>query len=251
MNQKMTHLKRAMALTLVGTLVLCQSFVTGTPLTQVVSKRQPFASSLGNVQLLQSNGKLPRAAHLSVQGAVMLNGFSVRNGTTVFSGSGVQTGADSAAILSFGKMGQVELTSASDFTLAVEDTTLGGQLRAGRATIVAPAGIGVKVVTVDGPILADGREATVLTVDVTDGKTQIKSSRSLAHVTTPAGTERLTAESVPEAPTGQFGGGGGGGGGGGNLMGLLGLTAGLVGLAAGLAALANDGDDNNLSPIVP
>lgn len=248
MSQKMTHLKRATALTLVGTLVLCQSFVTGTPLTQVVSKLQPFASSPGNVQLPQSNGKLPRAAHLSVQGAVMLNGFSVRNGTTVFSGSGVQTGADSAAILSFGKMGQVELTSASDFTLAVEDTTLGGQLRAGRATIVAPVGVGVKVVTVDGPILADGREATVLTVEVTDGKTQIKSSRSLAHVTMPAGTKRLTTESVPEAPTGQIGGGGGGGG---NLMGLLGLTAGLVGLAAGLAALANDGDDNNLSPIVP
>jgi hypothetical protein len=142
----------------------------------------------------------------------------------------------------------VELTSASDFTLAVEDTTLGGQLRAGRATIVAPVGVGVKVVTVDGPILADGREATVLTVEVTDGKTQIKSSRSLAHVTMPAGTKRLTTESVPEAPTGQIGGGGGGGG---NLMGLLGLTAGLVGLAAGLAALANDGDDNNLSPIVP
>ncbi len=98
----------------------------------------------------------------------------------MFSGGGVRTGENSTAILSFGQMGQVELTSASDFTLAVEGATLGGELRAGRATIVVPVGVRIKMRTADGPIMTDGREAIVLTVDVTTGKTRVESNRSLA-----------------------------------------------------------------------
>lgn len=182
-----THLKRAMALTLVVMLVLCQSFVTGTPLSQVVSKLQHYVAEAGTIR---SAAKLPRAASLSVRGPVTLNGFTASDGATVFSGGGIKTTQDSTAVLSFGQMGQVELASASDFTLALEGTTLGGQLRAGRATIVAPAGVAVKIVTADGPILTEGKNAVVLTVDVTSGKTRVETSRSLAGVTTPAGVER-------------------------------------------------------------
>ncbi|MBL8205068.1 MAG: hypothetical protein JNM09_12620 [Blastocatellia bacterium] len=186
-----THLKRAMALTLVVTLVLCQSFVTGTPLSQVVSKLQHYVAEAGTIR---SAAKLPRAASLSVRGPVTLNGFSASDGATVFSGGGIKTTQDSTAVLSFGQMGQVELASASNFTLALEGTTLGGQLRAGRATIVAPAGVAVKIVTADGPILTDGKDAVVLTIDVTSGKTRVESSRSLTGVTTPAGVERQATD---------------------------------------------------------
>ncbi len=182
-----THFKRATALTLVVTLVLCQGFVTGTPLSQVVSKLQRYVAGPETITPTVGSAKLPRAAQLSVKGAVTLNGFSVSNGATVFSGGGVKTAENSTAVLSFGRMGQVELAKASDFTLALEGTTLGGQLRSGRATIVAPAGVAVKVVTADGPVLADGREATVLTVDVTAGKTRVETSGALANVKTPAG----------------------------------------------------------------
>jgi len=180
-----------MALTLVVALVLCQSFVTGTPLSQVVSKLQHYVAEAGTIR---STAKLPRAASLSVRGPVTLNGFSASDGATVFSGGGIKTTQDSTAVLSFGQMGQVELASASDFTLALEGTTLGGQLRAGRATIVAPAGVAVKVVTPDGPVVTDGKDAVVLTVDVTSGKTRVETSRSLAGVTTPAGVERQTTD---------------------------------------------------------
>ncbi len=75
MNKKMTHFKQATALTVVITLVLCQSFVTGTPLTQVVSKLQRYMSGAGTVAPTRSAVKLPQAAQLSVHGAVTLNGL--------------------------------------------------------------------------------------------------------------------------------------------------------------------------------
>ncbi len=169
-----THFKRATALTLVVTLVLCQGFVTGTPLTQVVSKVQNYVTGASTAKAL----RLPAAAHLSAHGAVTLNGHNAPTGATVFSGGGVKTAENSTAVLSFGAMGQVELANASDFTLALEGKTLGGQLRAGRATIVAPTGVAVKIVTADGPVVADGREATNLTIDVTAGKTEVETSGS-------------------------------------------------------------------------
>ena len=187
-----THFKRATALTLVVTLVLCQGFVTGMPLRQVVSKVQRYVSGAGNVVATRSAAKLPRAAHLSVQGTVTLNGHAVPTGATVFSGGDVKTAANSIAVLSFGAMGQVELASTSDFMLALEGTTLGGQLRAGSATIVAPAGVAVKIVTADGPVVADGREATNLTIDVTAGKTRVGPSGSRAEATAAAGVEGAT-----------------------------------------------------------
>lgn len=183
MNLKTTHLKRVTASTVVVALVLCQGFVTGTPLTQVVSKLQNYVTGASTAKALH----LPAAAHLSAHGAVTLNGHAAPTGATVFSGGGVKTAENSSAVLSFGAMGQVELTSTSDFTLAVEGTMLGGQLRAGRATIVAPAGVAVKIVTADGPIVTNGKDAVVLTVDVTAGKARVETSGALANVKTPAG----------------------------------------------------------------
>jgi hypothetical protein len=180
---KMTHLKRATALTLVLTLVLCQGFVTGTPLTKVVSNLNNYVTGASTATAL----RLPAAAQLLAHGAVTLNGNAVPSSATVFSEGSVKTAENSTAVLSFGQMGQVELTSASDFTLAVEGATLGGQLRAGRATFVVPVGIAVKILTVDGPITTDGTEATVLTVDVTNGKTRVSSSHHLTSVSLPPG----------------------------------------------------------------
>lgn len=188
MNLKPSYLKRATTLTVVLALILCQSFVTGTPLTQVVSKLRHYVSKASGGSVAKSL-RLPAGAQLSVRGAVTLNGLSVQDGTTVFSGNGIKTSESSTAILSFGPMGQVELMSASDFTLEAEGSTMGGQLRTGSATIVAPAGIAVKIVTVDGPVVTDGNDAVVLTVDVTSGKTRVETSGSLASVKTPANVQ--------------------------------------------------------------
>jgi hypothetical protein len=196
MNPKITHLKRATAVTVVAALVLCQGYVTGTPLSQVASKLRNYVVGTNTALPRAGVTKLPKMAQLSSSGAVTLNGMNAPDGATVFSGSGVKTTETSTATLSLGTT-QVALAQSSDFTLAVEGTTLGGQLRAGRASIVAPAGVAVKIVTADGPVLADGREATNLTIDVTAGKTRVETSGSRAEATAAAGDEGAT-----DAPAG-------------------------------------------------
>jgi hypothetical protein len=123
------------------------------------------------------------AGQLSVRGQVTLNGINVLSGATVFGGGQIKTGVNSSAIISLGKMGQVDLEPESELTLRIESGILGGHLRSGRATISAPTGIAVHLATADGVAVADGKQAAVLTVDVTSGNTRVASVRSEAKVT--------------------------------------------------------------------
>jgi hypothetical protein len=161
MSDKMTGVKKVTALMLVATVGIFQSLLMGTAMAQV-------------------NSRL--AGNLSVRGSVTLNGVSVGNGATVFDGGQIKTGSNGTAILSLGRMGQVELAADSDLVLKLDGTTIGGNLRSGRATVSAPAGVGVNILTADGVAVAEGKDATVLSVDVTCG-TRVASSRSEAKVT--------------------------------------------------------------------
>jgi hypothetical protein len=161
MSNKMTGVRKVTALTLIATVGIFQSLLTGTAMAQT-------ASSL--------------AGNLSVRGQVTLNGMNVSNGATVFDGGQVKTGSNGTAIINLGRMGQVELAADSDLVLKLDGTTIGGNLRSGRATVSAPAGVGVNILTADGIAVAEGKEATVLSVDVTCG-TRVASSRNEAKVT--------------------------------------------------------------------
>ncbi len=120
---------------------------------------------------------------LSVRGQVSLNGINTTSGATIFGGSQIKTGANGSAIISLGKMGQVDLEPESELTLRLEAGILGGHLRSGRATISAPIGIAVNLATMDGVAVADGKQASVLTVDMTSGNTRVVSVRSEARFT--------------------------------------------------------------------
>lgn len=119
---------------------------------------------------------------LSVRGQVALNGINTVSGATVFGGSQIKTGVNSSAIVSLGKMGQVDLEPESELILRVDAGIIGGHLRSGRAIISAPAGIAVNLATADGIAVSDGKEPSVLTVDVTSGNTRVASVRSEAKV---------------------------------------------------------------------
>lgn len=160
MNKKMTGIKKATALMLVATVGVFQSLITGTAMAQVTPK--------GN---------------LSTRGSVTLNGVSAGNGATVFDGGQIKTGNQGTAIINLGKMGQVELASDSELILKFDGTTIGGNLRSGRATVSAPAGVAVNILTADGVAVSEGKEATVMSVDVACGNTRVNSSRSEAKVT--------------------------------------------------------------------
>lgn len=120
---------------------------------------------------------------LTVKGGVSLNGIQVASGATVFTGSQIKTGIGSAATISLGHLGQIDLGADSELTLQMESGKLGGHLQSGRTIISAPAGVLVNITTADGVATADGSQAAVLTIDVTAGNTRVASARSEAKVT--------------------------------------------------------------------
>ncbi len=162
MSNKMTGMKKATAVMLVATVGMFQSLMIGTAMAQVTPKM---------------------AGDLSVRGSVTLNGFHASNGATVFDGGQIKTGSNSTAIINLGRIGQVELAGDSELVLKVDGGTIGGNLRSGRATVSAPTGVAVNILTADGIAVAEGKEATVMSVDVACGNTRVISSRSEAKVT--------------------------------------------------------------------
>jgi hypothetical protein len=150
-----------------------------------------FYSLITSTAFAQVSPKL--VGYLSAKGGVTLNGIPATSGATVFSGSQIKTEANSAAMISLGKMGQIDLQPGSELTLRLEAGSIGGHLRSGRATISAPAGVVVNLATADGVAVADGKQASVLTVDVTAGNTRVASARSEARVTTGNQVEMVAA----------------------------------------------------------
>ena len=120
---------------------------------------------------------------LSVTGQVTLNGTPAIAGATVFNDSRIKTARNGAATVNLGKFGRIELGPETEMTVRFSEGTVGGNLLSGRAIVSSPAGVGVSVATADGVAVADGKQAAVLTVDVTCGNTRVASSRSDAKVT--------------------------------------------------------------------
>jgi hypothetical protein len=185
------------------------------------------------------------AGQLSTRGQVTLNGISTTSGATIFGGNQIKTGANGSATISLGKMGQVDLEPDSELTLRLEAGVIGGHLRSGRATISAPVGIAVNLATTDGVAVADGRQASVLTVDMTSGNTRVASVRSEARVTSGDQVEVVAAGQevsvgTPGTQTPQTAGGATGGISGAALATLI--IVGVVGGVAGIVT-AIQGDD--------
>lgn len=172
MSKTIAVIRKALSIALMVTLGSSYSLVTSTAFAQVITKQVGF---------------------LSARGTVSLNGITAASGATVFGGSEIKTGTNSSASISLGKLGQVDLSSDSDLTLRLENGVIGGHLQSGRATISAPVGIIVNVTTADGVAVADGKQASVLTVDVTNGNTKVSSARSDAKVTTGDKVELIAA----------------------------------------------------------
>jgi hypothetical protein len=133
------------------------------------------------------------AGDLSVTGQVLLNGATAISGATVFSESRIKTSRHGAATVNLGKLGRIELGPESEMTLRFSEGTIGGNLLAGQAVVNAPAGVAISVATADGVAASDGKQATVLTVDVACGNTRVASSRGDAKVTSGSKAEYVAA----------------------------------------------------------
>lgn len=149
-----------------------------------------FSSLLTNSAMAQVAPKL--AGDVSVRGSVILNGVTASSGATVFADGRIRTGSNSGATINLGKLGQVELEADSELVLRLEQNLIGGNLRAGRVTVTTPKGVSVNVLTADGIATAEGKDASVLTIDISCGNIRVMSVRNEAKVT--AGSR---AEIVP------------------------------------------------------
>jgi hypothetical protein len=136
----------------------------------------------------------PQAAgELSVTGPVTINGTAAISGATVFNDSRVKTAKNGTATINLGKFGRIELAPDTEMTVRFSETTVGGNLLGGRAVVSTPVGVGIAVATADGTAVSDGKQAAVLTVDVTCGNTRVASSRSDAKVTSGNKVEYVAA----------------------------------------------------------
>lgn len=213
-----------------------------------------FYSLVTSTAFAQAAPKL--AGFLSARGAVSLNGINAGSGASVFSGSQIKTGPNGSAVISLGKLGQVDLGSDSELTLNLESGIIGGHLRTGRATVSAPIGVMVNVTTTDGVAVAEGKQASVLTVDVTNGNTRVASARSEAKVTAGDKVEFVAAgqevsvgepQTQPQQPGQNRRRGGGAGWGGLSPTALFALIVLGVGGAVGGIIASTQGDNRSNS----
>lgn len=161
MKSKMTGLRKTITVTLMVSVGCINSLIVSSVMAQVSPKL---------------------AGDLSVRGTVTLNGLNTASGATVFDGGNIKTGNNGSAIISLGRLGQIEMGADSELVLKLENNLIGGNLRTGHATVSAPLGTGVNIVTADGVATTEGREAAVLTVDVVCGNTRVTSAKSDARL---------------------------------------------------------------------
>jgi len=197
------------------------------------------------------------AGDLSVTGQVTLNGAAAISGATVFSDSRVKTGQKGGAIVNLGKLGRIDLGPETEMTLSFSESTIGGNLLSGRAVVSAPTGVGISVTTSDGTAVADGKQATALTVDVSCGNTRVASVRGEAKVNSnnkvesvAAGHEVAVGTQTPGSRCTRLTAAGAAGGGGLSSGALAALIIAGVGGAVGGIVAASQSDDVSASNIV-
>ena len=68
---------------------------------------------------------------------VTVNGELAQNGRSLFSGSTIDTPADSGAVVSIGGLGKLELAPGSSITLTFDDARITGALASGKVTVIS------------------------------------------------------------------------------------------------------------------
>ena len=161
MNSKLAGLRKALTVTMMITVGCLNSLIVSSAMAQVSSNL---------------------TGDLLVRGTVTLNGMNTSSGATVFDGGHLKTGNSGSVTINLGRLGQIELGADSELVLKLENNLIGGNLRTGHATVSAPLGTGVNIITADGVATTEGRDATVLSVDVVCGNTRVTSTKSDARL---------------------------------------------------------------------
>lgn len=117
--------------------------------------------------------KIKLTGAVSARGSVTINGIAATSGSTVFSGNNIRTADRSSATVTLGKTGEIQLSQTSDLVLKMDASTVGGQLRSGHMTVIAPAGVAINVATPKGMTVTDGKKPAILSIDVVGNTTKV------------------------------------------------------------------------------
>ena len=141
------------------------------------------------------------SGELSVSGTVTVNGEKVFSGGTLFSDSTITTENQSSAAVNISKLGHLELGGNSGLRISFTEKTLTGMLEAGTANVSTLEGVTVNLMTKDGTVVVDGKQATSFTVSVDRGRTTVTTHVGLAELRAGGGVKQIAAGSSATAGT--------------------------------------------------
>jgi hypothetical protein len=98
------------------------------------------------------------------------------SGLTVLNGSRIRTTENGNAILNLGRLGRVTLGPEAELVLEASDNAIRGELVSGWMIMNAPQGVDVAIKTADGLASSDGKRASLLRVDRTQGTTRVETN---------------------------------------------------------------------------
>lgn len=84
---------------------------------------------------------------------LLVNGNSVKPGTTIFSGANIQSPAKVGATIDLGSLGRLDMAPLTDVTLVFDAVHIDVQLKSGYVVLTAGKGITGRVVTSEGKVL--------------------------------------------------------------------------------------------------
>ena len=90
-----------------------------------------------------------QAGEITVTGQMTVNGLPAVSNSTILSGAVVETGANSSAVVSLGKLGRVEILADSNLTLNFSAGSITAILQSGKARFSSSAGVATTVTTKD------------------------------------------------------------------------------------------------------
>lgn|GEM_PF-1484523 len=138
-------------------------------------------------------GQTPRVAgELSAVKQATINGVEAISGLTVFSGNRIKTTSQGLATINLGTRGRIELGGDTEMAMRFSSDSVGGELRGGRAVLSAPMGISVSLSTIEGLVMSDGKQASVLTVEAIGNRVRVAASRGTVKIISPTKTELIT-----------------------------------------------------------
>jgi hypothetical protein len=146
-DSHMNSRKTLRMISVVAAVCLLQVYVFAGATTPNVVATNPNATSNANSLIL---GRLILAETESV----LVNGNSAKAGTTIFSGSQLQTPDDVEAIVVLGSAGTLYIQPNTNLTVTFDKTSVNVKVAAGSAFVAANAGVTSSVTTPDGKTTA-------------------------------------------------------------------------------------------------